>query len=99
VTPVSLMAHMDPGELECTARKLPEATAAQVQAYLDSLSERQRRELAGVRDRLAILAESEVHRWLEPIPNEQALDIQLAVKERAVVYFRLDSDRRLLSRK
>lgn len=49
-----------------------------------------------MRDRLAILAESEVRRWLEPLPNEQILDIQLAVKERAVVYFRLDSDRRML---
>jgi conjugal transfer pilus assembly protein TraD len=96
VTPVSLMAHMDPRELEATARRLDEEPAAHTQAYLDSLSERQRRELGGVRDRLAILAESEVRRWLEPIPNEQILDIQLAVKERTVVYFRLDSDRRML---
>jgi conjugal transfer pilus assembly protein TraD len=96
VTPVSLMAHMDPGELEVTARRLPEAQAAPLQAYLDSLSERQRRELSGVRDRLAILAESEVHPWLEPTPDRETLDIQRAVKERAVVYFRLDSDRRML---
>jgi conjugal transfer pilus assembly protein TraD len=96
VTPVSLMAHMDPAELEVSARALPEEHAAQIQAYLDSLSERQRRELSGVRDRLAILAESEVHPWLEPTPDDETLDIQQAVKERAVVYFRLDSDRRLL---
>jgi type IV secretory pathway TraG/TraD family ATPase VirD4 len=96
VTPVSLLAHMDPAELEVTARRLPEEQAAQVQAYLDSLSERQQRELSGVRDRLAILAESEVHPWLEPGPDSGALDLQQAVQERAVVYFRLDSDRRLL---
>jgi type IV secretory pathway TraG/TraD family ATPase VirD4 len=57
-----------------TARKLSEAQAAQVQAYLDSLAERQRRELAGVRDRLAILAESEVRRWLQPIPTVVMID-------------------------
>jgi conjugal transfer pilus assembly protein TraD len=96
VSPVSLAAHMDPTELEVTARKLPEAQAAQIQAYLDSLGERQRRELSGVRDRLAILAESDAHPWLAPAPERPALDIQQAVAERAVVYFRLDADRRLL---
>jgi conjugal transfer pilus assembly protein TraD len=96
VTPASLLAHMDPAELEVTARALPEEQAAHLQAYLDSLGERQRRELSGVRDRLAILAESELSPWLEPTPGGETIDIHQAVKERAVVYFRLDSDRRML---
>jgi conjugal transfer pilus assembly protein TraD len=96
VTPVSLLAHMDPRQLELSARGLPEAQAAQVQAYLDSLSERQQRELAGVRDRLAILAESEVHPALEPEEGRETLDLYRAVRERAVVYLRLDADRRPL---
>lgn len=96
VTPVSLAAHMNPDILEVTARQLPEEQAAEVQAYLDSLGERQRRELAGVRDRVAILAESETAPWLQPAPDRPQLDIEQAVRARAVVYFRLDSDRRLL---
>jgi conjugal transfer pilus assembly protein TraD len=96
VTPGTLMEHMDPAELEVTARKLPEVQAAHTQAYLDSLSERQRRELSGVRDRLAILAESDAQQWLTPTPERPTVDLKQAVQERAVVYFRLDSDRRLL---
>jgi conjugal transfer pilus assembly protein TraD len=96
VTQVSLTAHMLPVELEASARGLSEPLAAQVQAYLDSLSERQQRELSGVRDRLAILAESDAHPWLQPAPGRPELDLRQAVRERAVVYFRLDADRRPL---
>jgi hypothetical protein len=96
VTPISLMAHLDPGELEFTARQLPDEGAAVVLAYLDSLTDRQRRDLAGVRDRLSILAESDASPWLDPSQGAEVLDIQQAVAERAVVYFRLDSDRRPL---
>jgi len=96
VTPVSLMANLDPRELEVRARGLPEREAAEALAYLDSLTERQRRDLSGVRDRLSILAESDARRWLDPTASEGVLDIQLAVRKREVVYFRLDSDRRPL---
>jgi conjugal transfer pilus assembly protein TraD len=96
VTLVSLMENMDPRTLEVTARKLPESEAEPVQNYLDSLGERQQRELSGVRDRLAILAESELRPWLEPNADRPTLDIHQAVEERAVVYVCLDADRRLL---
>ena len=67
VTPASLMAHMDPRQLEVTARKLPaEERASEARGYLDSLSDRQRRDLAGVRDRLSILAESDVRAVARP---------------------------------
>ncbi len=93
---MSLMEHMDSRELEVSARKLPESEAEPVQAYLDSLGDRQRRELAGVRDRLAILAESDLRPWLEPNLDRPTLDIHQAVDDRAVVYMSLDADRRML---
>jgi conjugal transfer pilus assembly protein TraD len=96
VTPVSLMAHMDPRQLEVAARALPPDQARDVEAYLDSLGDRQRRDLAGVRDRLSILAESDIRQWLEPAGDRPLLDITQAVQGRAVVYFRLDADRRPL---
>ncbi|HVR05283.1 MAG TPA: TraM recognition domain-containing protein, partial [Solirubrobacteraceae bacterium] len=93
---VSLAERMPPVELEALARGLPVEHAQRVHAYLDSLGERQQRELAGVRDRLAILAESDARPWLQPGEGRPELDLQAAVRERAVVYFRLDADRRLL---
>jgi hypothetical protein len=96
VTPASLMAHLDPRALDVRTRELPERDAKETQDYLDSLSERQRRDLAGVRDRLSILAESDTRAWLDPGEDRELLDIEAAVRERAVVYFRLDSDRRPL---
>jgi conjugal transfer pilus assembly protein TraD len=96
VTPASLMAQLDAKQLEVTARSLPQAHAAELEAYLDSVNDRQRRELAGVRDRLSILAESDIRHCLEPAPDRPAIDLSRAVAERAVVYFRLDADRRVL---
>jgi conjugal transfer pilus assembly protein TraD len=96
IDPVSLVKQLDPGELEVTARGLPEGEGEAVQAYLDGLSERQRRDLAGVRDRLSILAESELARWLTPREDAPSIDLLDAIRSRAVVYFRLDADRRPL---
>jgi hypothetical protein len=94
--PVSLMEHMDPAQLEASARALAAEDAHAVQRYLDGLGERQRRELGGVRDRLSILAESEARPWLDAAGGAPALDLREAVARRSVVYFRLDADRRML---
>jgi type IV secretory pathway TraG/TraD family ATPase VirD4 len=96
VTAASLMEHMKPDQLEQTARSLPEEQADVVQEYLDSLGERQRRELSGVRDRLSILAESDVAPWLDPQTDAGTIDLKAAIESRAVVYFSLQSDRRPL---
>jgi conjugal transfer pilus assembly protein TraD len=96
VTPISLMAALEPAQLEVLTRRLPEEEAERVQRYLDSLTERQRRDLAGVRDRLSILAESDARAWLDPGDGRELLDIERAVRDRAAVYFRLDADRRPL---
>jgi hypothetical protein len=99
-TEVSLRAiveHLDPGRLEILARVLPEVEARATFAYLDSLSSRQQSDLAGVRDRLAILSESDVGPWLDPqTVGAKRFDLLTAVRERAVVYFSLQSDSRPL---
>jgi type IV secretory pathway TraG/TraD family ATPase VirD4 len=97
VSLTSIADHLDPLRLECVARSLPEAEAEATYAYLDSLTPRQRADLAGVRDRLAILAESDVGPWLDPNTAGGSLfDLFEAVRERAVVYFNLESDSRPL---
>jgi len=97
---VSLQAvveQLHPDSLEQLARELPERPARATFAYLDSLSSRQLAELAGVRDRLAILAESDIGRWLDPqTPAGVRFDLLSAVRARAVVYFSLQSDSRPL---
>jgi hypothetical protein len=93
-TPARLVDLMDPKSLELLARRLPdEADAQRIWDYLDTLDARQRAGLSGTRDRLAILAESELGRWLEPGGDGPALDLLEAITQRAVVYFRLDADR------
>jgi hypothetical protein len=92
-----IVRHLDPVELELLARDLPEELAEPAHAYLDSLTTRQLTDLAGVRDRLSILAESDVGRWLKPQhEGVAAFDLLAAAEQRAVVYFRLDADRRPL---
>jgi type IV secretory pathway TraG/TraD family ATPase VirD4 len=94
-SPRRIVELMDPRVLEATARGLPdEADARGLFAYLDQLDGRQRLGLTGTRDRLAILAESELGPWLEAADGRGApFDLLDAVRRRAVVYFRLDADR------
>jgi TraM recognition site of TraD and TraG/Type IV secretion-system coupling protein DNA-binding domain len=89
--------HLDPTRLELLVRELPEPEARSTYAYLDSLTPRQRSDLAGVRDRLAIMAESDIGCWLDP-NTKGAVRFELfeAVRARAVVYFNLEADRRPL---
>ena len=89
--------QMDPSQLECLVRGLPEAQADATHSYLDSLTTRQQSDLAGVRDRLAILSESDVGPWLDPqTPRAERFELLEAVRARAVVYFNLESDSRPL---
>ena len=89
--------HMDPERLECLVRSLPEGESESTHAYLDSLTGRQQADLAGVRDRLAILSESDVGPWLDPETlDAERFDLLEAVRARAVVYFDLESDSRPL---
>lgn len=93
----ALVEYLDPSRLELLIRTLPESQAKGAHAYLDSLTARQQSDLAGVRDRLAIMAESDVGPWLDPeTPGANRLDLLEAARSRAVVYFNLQADRRPL---
>jgi hypothetical protein len=85
---------LDPQALESLLRETGPADAARGHAYLDSLTSRQLRDLAGIRDRLAILAESEVGRWLGA--SSRSFDLLSACRGGSVVLFRLEADSRPL---
>ena len=92
-----LVRHLDPARLELLARSLSEPDAEKAYEYLDSLTPRQQSDLSGVRDRLAILAESDFASWLDPrTPGAQPFNVLDALRNRAVVYFSLESDSRPL---
>lgn len=93
----TLAESLDPDRLEMVLRQLPQDEAADDYEYLDGLSARQRSDLSGVRDRLAILAESDVGRWLDPTAGAPSSFALLeALSTGAVVLFRLRSDSRPL---
>jgi hypothetical protein len=93
----ALVEHLDTSRLELLARSLPASQAQGAHAYLDSLTTRQQSDLVGVRDRLAIMAESDIGPWLDPeTPSASRLDLPEAAKTRAVVYFNLQADNRPL---
>lgn len=98
VSLAALVDHLDPGRLELLIRSLPESAAQAAQyAYLDSLTARQQSDLAGVRDRLAIMAESDIGGWLDPLTEgAERFSLLEAVRAKAVVYFSLEADRRPL---
>ena len=92
-----IVEHLDPARLEVMVRELSESQAQPTHAYLDSLTPRQHSDLAGVRDRLAILAESDVGLWLDPETEDAGhFDLLHAAQAQDVVYFNLDSDSRPL---
>jgi conjugal transfer pilus assembly protein TraD len=97
VSPASLSSHLDVGELDVLARQLTDDQAQPLCRYLHGLGPQQVRELAGMRDRLAILAESDLGQWLEPRPGGHNLDLRQAVERRGVVLFSLEADRRPLA--
>jgi hypothetical protein len=93
----AIVEHLDPANLELLARGLPQIEAERTEAYLDSLTPRQLSDISGVRDRLAILAESDVGVWLDSRSEESTrFDLLEVVQRRAVVYFALDADSRPL---
>jgi hypothetical protein len=91
----SVVEHLDPDRLEALARTLTEEDGAPIHRYIDSLGPRQRSELGGVRDRLAILEESEAGPWLDPARG-RPFELLGAIRGREVVYFALEADRRPL---
>lgn len=89
-----LVRYMDPDRLDALAAQVGGEVAARVSAYVDGLSARGRADLGGGRDRLAVLAEGELGRWLDPaIGKGPQLDLMESLRRGEVVYFHVDSDR------
>jgi hypothetical protein len=93
ITPLSVATYMDVHALEALSDRCSDEVAAGLRRYVDSLSARQRAELGGVRDRLAVLAESRLGRWLDPAADDEVIDLGRAWREHCILYFRLDADR------
>jgi hypothetical protein len=89
----AVVEYMQPGRLASLARKLPEAQSADLLDYLGSLTAQQELGLAGARDRLAHVAESDAGRWLDPDTPAERIDLRAALDRGDVVLFRLDADR------
>jgi hypothetical protein len=93
VSLVEIVRRLEPESLLDLCQLLPDAQAEATGRYLDTLTARQRADLGGVRDRLAILAESDVAAWLTPgLADVPAFDLLGAIRRRAVVHFELRAD-------
>jgi type IV secretory pathway TraG/TraD family ATPase VirD4 len=90
-----LARYMAPARLEKLAAKLSEETAQRVNDYLDGLGARGVADLAGGRDRLAVLADGQLGPLLgNPGPGQASIDLAAAALAAGdVVYFDLDADR------
>lgn len=89
----ALVQLLDPSRLEVLARSLPEHQSGITCEYLDSLTPRACADLGGVRDRLAIMAESDVAPWLDPnTSGAPTFDLLGAIRQRSIVYFALEAD-------
>ncbi len=98
--PVSLatvVEHMHNGRLSSLTRKMSPADAGPLLAYLETMTPQQERDLAGARDRLAILAESDIGHLLDPASPGQRIDLFESLERGDVVVFRLEADRRPLA--
>jgi hypothetical protein len=90
-----LVEHMHPDRLDALAdRAGDEELGAAVRAYVDGLDGGARSDLRGGRDRLAVLAESELGRRLDPARGEgEEIDLAAAFERGDVVYFGVAADR------
>ena len=85
---------MNPERLDALAAKVGGPNAERVSAYVDGLSARSSADLGGGRDRLAVLAESELGPWLDPsLGAGETLDLGQSLRGGEVLYFHLDADR------
>lgn len=89
-----LVRHMDPDRLDALAAQVGGELGQAVGEYVEGLSAKARADLGGGRDRLAVLAEGELGRWLDPAGGEgPEIDLLGALRRGEVVYFHIDSDR------
>jgi hypothetical protein len=90
----TLVEQMNPERLAALADQVGGETKDRVRAYVGSLSERAKADLGGGRDRLAVLADSELGPRLDPaLGSGEVLDLAQSLRGGEVVYFHLDADR------
>jgi TraM recognition site of TraD and TraG/Bacterial protein of unknown function (DUF853) len=90
----TLAEHMNPERLGALADRVGGETKERVDAYLGGLTERARSDLRGGRDRLSVLAESELGPRLDPaLGSGQTIDLARSLAAGEVLYFHLDADR------
>lgn len=92
-TLAALSIYMEPERLGALADEVGGETKDRVGAYLAALSERAKSDLGGGRDRLAVLADSELGPQLGPELGSEAIDLAAALEYGEVIYFHLDADR------
>jgi conjugal transfer pilus assembly protein TraD len=86
--------YMDPERLDALASQVGGDVAERVSAYVDSLSPRAKAELGGGRDRLAVLAESELGPRLDPaLGDGPPLSFEETLGRGDVLYMTTDADR------
>lgn len=83
--------NFDLDRLDALAARCGGQLAERIAAYAQDMPARARSELSGVRDRLAVLAESELGRWLGG--GGPQIELRQAIQNGDVVYFGLDCDR------
>jgi hypothetical protein len=89
-----VVANMDPERLDAKADKAGGPLAERVSAYVDSLSAKSVADLGGGRDRLAVLAESELGPRLDPsLGDGELIDLHRSLRAGDILYFHLDADR------
>jgi hypothetical protein len=93
----TIVEHMHAGRLAALTRRMAPFDARPLLSYLETLMPQQERDLAGARDRLAILAESDVGPALDPATGGVQIDLRNALEGGDVVLFRLEADRRPLA--
>lgn len=90
----TVVRNMELERLKGLATDFGGVTGERVRAYVDGLSARAKADLAGGRDRLAVLAEGELGPRLDPVlGNGKELDLRASMLAGDVVYFHLDADR------
>jgi type IV secretory pathway TraG/TraD family ATPase VirD4 len=89
-----VVAHMDPERLDVLASGVGGELGQRVAGYVDGLSARGKSDLGGGRDRLAVLAESELGPWLDPgLGSGPVLSFAESLRRGDVVYMHIDADR------
>lgn len=90
----TVVRYMDPERLDGLASRVGGEIGDRVSAYVDGLSARQRAELAGGRDRLAVLVEGELGPRLDPtLGRGPEISLEDSLARGDVVYIHTDADR------